>query len=285
MTLLLVFALLTGGLTALFLGVTIVAQGYLYQEPVSRLPLRAAAGGVLLGGFITLWAAIDKNKPGRYDTFFNFSPYTTSEFSEFEAVRWPAVGGALKTDANGKPLEEVVKFKRNPGGTQFVREGTSEVFILTGSDNSKSFMTGAIRVKGPGDPEPVRYNAIVDDDPRNKTKTYSRDDERRRFVEEKGERYVKMVQMGTLFVPSTATIVGSLALNFVLLVLWLVVMWPVLRYSLGHSLGLAAVGTLVTMLLLMPLLFKFNRSAAKPAPAPAPAVSALVAPGAPKMTA
>ena len=274
MTLLLVFVLLTGGLTALFLGVTIVAHGYLYQEPVSRLPLRAVAGGLLLGGFITLWAALDKSKPGKYDTFFNFAPYTTAEFTEFEAVRWPALGGALRTDASGKQVEEVVKYKRAPGGTQFVREGTNEAFILNGSDNSGSFMTGAVRVKGPNDPEPVRYNAIVKESAGGKSKSYTNE---RRFVEENGSRYIEAVQMGTLFVPSTATVAVSLFLNFLLFVLWLVVTWPVLRYSFGHALGLTAVGTLVTMLLLMPLLFKFNRSA-KPAPAPAPAPATSAAP-------
>lgn len=278
MTLLIVFVLLTGGLTALFLGVTIVAQGYLYQEPASRLPLRAVAGGVLLGGFITLWAVIDKNNPGRYDTFFNFSPYSTTEFTEFEAVRWPAVNGKLKTDASGNPVEVIVKFKRSAGGkgAAFLEEGTSNTFKPVGSDSvSGSYMTGAIRVKGPDDPEPVRYNALVKENPRTKAKEYTTE---RRFVEENGSRYVEAVQLGTLFVPSNRTIALSLLLNFALLVLWLVVTWPVLRYSFGHALGLTAVGTLVTLLLLMPLLFRFNRPP-EPKPAAAPPVSAEVPAG------
>lgn len=282
MTLLLVFVLLVGGLTALFLGVSIVAHGYLYQEPAPRLPVRAAIGGLLLGGFITLWASLDKSKPGRYDTFFNFAPYSTSEFTEFEAVRWPAVAGTLRTDPSGKVVEEVTKFKRAPGGTQFLREGTGEPFVLNGSDNSGSFMTGALRVKGPEDPAPVRYNASVKESAGGKSKSYTPD---RKFTEENGSRYVEAVQLGTLFVPSTSTVAISLLLNFVLLMLWLVVTWPVLRYSFGHALGLTVVGTLVTMLVLMPLLFRFNRAGPKPAPAPAaPAASALIVPGAPKMT-
>ncbi|AWM41712.1 hypothetical protein GobsT_71940 [Gemmata obscuriglobus] len=281
MTLLLVFVLLTGGLSALFLGVSIVAQGYLYQEAASRLPVRAAVGGLLLGGFITFWSALDKSNPGRYDTFFNFAPYSTAEFTEFEAVRWPAVAGVLRTDASGKTVEEVVKFKRAPGGTQFLREGTGEPFIMNGSDNSGSFMTGAIRLKGPEDPAPVRYNAIVKETAGGKSKSYTPE---RRFNEENGSRYVEAVQMGTLFVPSNKTVFLALLLNFVLLVLWLAVTWPVLRYSLAHALGLTAVGTLVTMLVLMPLLFRFNRPAAKPAPAPAPATTSVpVVTGAPKI--
>jgi hypothetical protein len=267
-SLLIVFALLTAGLTALFLGVTVVAQSYLYQEAAPRLPLRALAGGLLLGGFLTLWAYIDKNRPGQYDTFFNFSPYTTTEFTEFEAVRWTVGGdGKLKTDANGKETETVVKFKRSAGGkgSQFVEEGTNEAF----KTNTSQYMTGALRVKGPGDPEPVRYNALLKESPGTKTKTYT--GEERQFNEEKGSRYIKAVQLGTLFIPSTGTIVVSLLLNLALLLMWLVVTWPILRYSFAHALAFTAVGTLVTMLALVPLLFNFNRPAPKPAPAPAAA--------------
>jgi hypothetical protein len=97
-------------------------------------------------------------------------------------------------------VEEVVRFKRGAGGkdARFVREGTGEVFAT----NAGSYMTGAIRVKGPDDPEPVRYNAVVVEDPRTKAKSYPRGE--RRFVEENGSRYVEAVQLGTLFVPAPA---------------------------------------------------------------------------------
>lgn len=268
MTLLLVFVLLTVGLTALFLGGTIVAQGYMYTQAADFVPLRALVGGLLLGGFLTGWAMIDKNKPGKYDTFFNFSPYTTTEFTEFEAVRWPVEGGKFKTDASGNTVEAVVKFKRSAGGkgSQFVEDGTNEAF----KTHTGQYMTGAIRVKGPDDPEPVRYNAPVKERPNTKMKEYTQE---RRFVEEKGDRYVEAVQIGTLFVPSTGTIAVSLLLNFLLLVTWLVVAWPVLRYSFPHALALTAAGTLVTMLAVMPLLFKFNR----PVPPPPAAAQAALA--------
>ncbi len=263
MTLLLVFALMTVGLFALFLGGTVVLQGYLYQQPADRAPVRALAGALLLGGFLTLWAVIDKNSPGRYDTFFNFSGYTTTEFTEFEAMRWPLEAGKPKA---GGPAEEVVKFKRTAGGkgANFVEEGTNKAFELA----SQKHMTFAIRVKGPGDAAPVRYNVTIDEDPRTKSKVYAKE---QRFVEEKGSRYVEALQLGTLFVPSTRTVLLSLLLNFALFVMWLVVAWPVLRFALGHALGIAAVGGLTTMLVFMPLLFKYNRV---PAPPPAAAQAA-----------
>ncbi|MBP3958838.1 hypothetical protein J8F10_26630 [Gemmata sp. G18] len=263
MTLLLVFALLTVGLTALFLGGTVVAQSYMYQEAAPRLPVRALAGGLLLGGFLTLWTYIDKNRPGQYETFFNFSAYSTAEFTEFEAVRWTVAGGKFKTEADGKKSETIVKFKRTAGGkgATFVEEGTNENF----KTNTGQYMTGAIRVKAANDPEPVRYSAKVQESPGTKMETYTAD---RQFVEEKGDRYVNATQMGTLFVPSTKTLFVALLLNISLLLMWLVVTWPVLRYTFAHALGFTVVGTLVTMFALMPILFKYNRPEPKPAPEP-----------------
>ncbi len=267
MTLLLVFALLTVGLTALFLGGTIVAQSYMYQEAAPRLPLRALAGGLLLGGFLTLWTNIDKNRPGQYETFFNFSAYETTEFTEFEAVRWPVVGGKFKTEADGKETETIVKFKRSAGGkgASFVEEGTNKNFILTSGD----YMTGAVLVKTAKDPGPVRYDAKVQENSKTKMKTYTTE---RQFVEVNGDRYVNANQMGTLFVPSTKTLFVALLLNISLLLMWLVVTWPVLRFAFAHALGFTVVGTLVTMFALMPILFKYNR----PEPKPAPEATALV---------
>ena len=257
--LLLVFVMLTLGLFALFLGGSLVAQGYLYQQPAERLPVRALVAAALVGGFVTLWVLIDRRAPGRYDTFFRFEPVTTVEFPEFEAVRWMGNGGALKLDARGNPTETTVKFKRSVGGkgSQFVEEGSGNKFEMHGTTSAGGqYMVGAIRVKGPTDPEPVRYNATLKDDPRSKTKTYTPE---RKFVEEKGSRYVEAQQLGTLFVPSTGTIVLALLVNFMLLVVLLVAFWPVLRFSLGHAVVLAGAFAVVMMLGIMPILFKQNR--------------------------
>jgi hypothetical protein len=265
----LVFLMLTLGLFALFLGGAILAQGYLYQNPAEKMPLRAVAAAVLVGGFITLWVAIDRGSPGRYDTFFNFVPYTTTEFQEFEAVRWTGAGGKLTLDANGKPNEVLVKFKRAGKDAKFVEDGGTAPFQMNGSTpTGGQYMTGAIRVKGPNDPEPVRYEATLKEDPRTKEKTFAPET---RFLEEKGgSRYVESHKIGTLFVPSTGTIVGALALNLALFVVWLVACWPLMRFSFAHALILAGAFGMLTMLGVMPLLFKQNR-APKPPTTPAPA--------------
>ena len=267
MALFLVFLMLLIGLFALFLGGGIVAQGYLYQNPAARMPLRALAAAALVGGFVALWMLIDQRSPGRYDTFFNFSPHTTVELQEFEAVRWTGAGGKLKLDASGNPTETAVKFKRASGGkgTQFVEDGSGEPFKRNGTTSGGAqYMTGAIRVKGPGDADWVRYNATLKENPQTKEKTYPPDP---RFVEEKGSRYVEVHLPGTLFVPSTGTIVVSLVLNFALLLVWVLAFWPILRFSLGHALVFGGALALVTMLAVLPILFKQNRAPKVPAPA------------------
>ena len=62
-TLLLILFLITLLLFTLFLGGSLVAQGYLYQQPAERLPLRALSGAVLVGAFITIWVSIDRAAP------------------------------------------------------------------------------------------------------------------------------------------------------------------------------------------------------------------------------
>jgi|SRR5579883_769182 len=269
--LILVFLMTTMGLFALFLGGGLVAQGYLYQNPAERMPLRALIAAIVVAGFITLWVRIDRSAPGRYDTFFNFAPYSTAEFDEFEAVRWTGAGGKLKLDASGNPAESIAKFKRTAVG-KFVEENTGKPFELHGTTSSGAqYMVGAIRVKGPNDHDWVRYNANLKD---GKPKTNPEYVEPRRFVEEKGSRYVEAYQLGTLFIPSTGTIVLALFLNFMLFVVWLVAFWPILRFSLSHALIFTGAFALLTMLAVMPILFKQNR--AKPPPPPPTSEAALV---------
>ena len=273
MTLLLILVLLTLVLFALFLGGSLVAQGYLYQQPADRLPIRALAAALLVALFITFWVWIDQNNPRRYDTFFEFAPYTTREFTEFEAVRWVSPDGRqLKTDDAGNPVEVGAKYRRTTGGKAgaFLEEGTDAPFQLNGVNKTgESFMTAAIKLKPEPDGEPIRLNAQVKNDKRTGLPTYLPE---RRFVEDKGSRYVQADQLGVLYVPSTRTVVVALLINFLLFVVWLAAFWPILRFTLGHALALTAVMGIVTMMLVMPLLFKPNR-VAKPPEAAQAAVS------------
>ncbi len=90
----------------------------------------------------------------------------------------------------------------------------------------------------------------------------------RRFVEDKGSRYVELQKLGTLFIPSTGTITARADAEF-----------PTRRrvagsvlaglavLSLIHAVIFTGMFALATMLAVMPVLFKQNRIP-KPPPAP-----------------
>ncbi len=264
MTLLIILVLTTLVLFALFLGGSLVAQGYLYQAPADRLPLRSLIGALLIGLFITIWVWIDRRAPRRYDTFFEFAPYETKTFDEFDAVRWLSTdGSSFKADASGNKVEAEVKFKRGVGGqaNTFFEEGTTTPFHLNSvGKTGESYMTIAIKLKPDPNGDAVRFNARLNPD----KKSYAASAEGRRFDEERGSRYVHADQLGVLYVPSTGTIVLALFINVLHFVIWFAVFGPILQFTRGHAFVLAVSFGLITMILVMPLLFKPNRT--PPAP-------------------
>jgi hypothetical protein len=268
-TLLSILLLVTLVLFALFLGGSLVAQGYLYQEPADRLPVRALAAAVLLGAFIIMWVWIDRNHPRKYDTFFEFAPYERKEFTEFEAVRWISSDGVnLKSDESGKPIEVVINYKRSTGAKsdKFLERGTDQPFQLNGGTKTgEAFMTAAILVKPEPEGEAIRLDAQLKEDKRTQAKTYTPD---RRFDEQKGSRYVLADQLGVLYVPSTGTVAVALFINLLHFLLWFIAFWPILQFNRGHAFALTTLFGLVTMLLVMPLLFKPNRTPKPAAEAP-----------------
>jgi hypothetical protein len=277
-TLLITLVLITLVLFALFLGGGLMAQGYLYQEPANQLPLRALAGAVLASLFIIMWVMIDRGAPRKYDTFFQFSPYTTREFSEFEAVRWISPDGSkLKLDDSGKRVETTAKFKKGAGtpADKFVEETSGEVFLLNSTGKSgESYMTAAIRVKLEPDGEPIRFDAQTKND-RGATVNYAAPREGLRFVEQGGgERYIQADQLGVVYVPSTWGVILALLINLLHVVVWFIVFWPILQFTRGHAFVLTIVFSLVTMLALMPLLFERNRPRPQGAEAPRVALAA-----------
>jgi hypothetical protein len=268
--LMLTWLLVTVALLAVFWGGSLVAQGYLYNLPADRLPLRAAGAALLVGTFLALWVWIDKRSPGKYDTFFEFSGERATDFNEFEAVRWQAVRDgnkiAFKKNERGEKVEITSKVTRGGGKeAKFIDKLTDKPFVLNPStpQENAQLLTVAVVVKGE-DGNPVRYTAQIKEDDRTGA-TYVGGTAR--FVEANGSRYVRGDQMGKLFIPSTGTVVVALLINLLHLVVWFAAFWLILRFSWGHALGFAVAFGLVTMLAVMPLLFKPNRTAPAPAPA------------------
>ncbi len=276
MTLLIVFAAVAAALFALLWGLSLILQGALYNTPADHLPARAAVGAAVMAAFLTLWVSLDRKSPGRYGTFFEFSPYDSREFDEFEAVRWSADPAArargkqdVKKDADGKPLETVTKFRRGAGNkaAPFAEPGSNKPFHL----QEPGVMTAAIIAKADDAGPPVRFDAVIKKDDRTGV-VYATDE--KRFEEAKGSRYVNGVQPGVVFSSSTGAVFGAIALNVLHYALWFALFWPVLRFGVGPALLMAAGFGLVTMLLVMPVLFKPGRT---PAVVPVPVVPTALA--------
>ncbi|MBN9522102.1 hypothetical protein J0H58_26890 [bacterium] len=260
---LLTFALVFVALFALLWVVTAVGQAYFYEQTVSRLPLRAAGAALLVSSFLTFWVFLDRRSPGKYDTFFEFAPYSTTGFHEFDAVRWEANPGnqgkvELKKDAAGKPAEVVTHFKRSGGKTsRFVDDKAGKEFVL--SDGG--MLTAAVVLKPEGAAEAVRFDAVFREDKRTGAKTYpSKGNEDRRFAEPTGSRYVMLDQPGVLYIPSTGAVILALFINLMLYVVWFGAFWPILRFGAGFAFLLTLAFGLITMLAVMPVLFKPGRA-------------------------
>jgi hypothetical protein len=277
-TLLIILVLLTLVLFAIFLGGSLVAQGYLYQAPADRLPLRSLLGALLVALFITVWVWIDKRAPRKYDTFFEFAPYETKTFDEFEAIRWTSYDGTtFKKDASGNREEVVVKCKRGVGAkaNSFFEEATGDEYKLNGSTRTTAtaYITAALKLKPEPNSDVVRFSARLSPDQR----AYVSDQEGWRFDEEKGSRYILADKqtghvLGVVYIPSTGTVVLALLINVLHFVVWFAVFWPILQFTRGHAFILAVSFGLIMMILIMPLLFKPNRT---PPAAEAPKVAVV----------
>lgn len=267
---LLILVLCTLALFALFWGGSLIAQAYLYNEPADRLPIRALGAAALIAVFLTFWVWLDRRAPGKYGTFFEFTPYTTAKFDEFEAILWkadPASTARGKTPEllkgpDGKPAETAVKVRRRDGNRNapFVTPDNKE-FQLQGNN----VMTGGLRVTLPGSAEPVRFDAEIKQEASGATVYASATD--RRFSETTGSRYIFGNQLGVVYVPSTGSVIVALFVNLLHFVIWLAAIWLILRFTFGHALLFTFAFGLATMLLIMPLLFEPHRTrAAQAAP-------------------
>lgn len=257
MVLVVTLAVLTLAFTAAFWGLSLFLQGYLYSMPASRLPLRALTAGLAVACFLTMWTYFNTRaeSENKYGTFFEFDPTGTKDVKEFEAIRY---GIASKA-------ETTVPFKLQPGikDPKFV-DGAGKEFKL--ADAGGGYITVAMNVTD-ADGKKARFDAEMRDEPR-VGKVYSTDN--KIFKEQGGSRFLEGVKPHKVFAPSTGALVVAVALNILMFLAWFIAFWPILQYLTGHAVGLAFVFGLITMVVLMPLLFKLNKP-----PPPAPGVAML----------
>ena len=101
----------------------------------------------------------------------------------------------------------------------------------------------------------------------------------RTFREANGRRYIEFSQLGTpgpIQSPSRGAWIGAVLLNLAQFVIWFIVFWPILRFTSGVVLGLAAGFGVAVMLFAMPILFDRNKT---PLPPPVPSPALTNAPG------
>lgn len=236
---------------ALFWGLTLFIQRYLYNEPADKLPLRAAVAGLALGCFFGFWVYVNTRADGenKYGVIHQFSPNDRSApIAKFQAVRkYP----------NAK-REETVAFERQPvGAGQHYKSADGKDFAL----NTPDYLTIALLVDDAG--KPVRYEAVLQND------AYV--GEKYEFKEKDGGRVVEWsrpfdaAEPLSIVSPSGGTVFLALLLNVLHLVIWFAIFWPVLKFNVGHAILLAVVFCAMSTVLLMPLLFEANKVAKTPA--------------------
>ena len=263
MVLALTFVLLVSALALVFWGTTRFLQSYLYSEPADKLPVRALAAGLVVGGFVLLWTFVNTraDSENKYGTFFDFNPVGAKEVTAFEAVR--------RYPRRTEGAEETVAFKRKEGTKPAVfADESGAKFELT--NTSRGYLTVAL-ILDDGDGRKPRFNANLDP-ARANTYATAGGAANHQFDEDRGSRHLDGAFPSTVYAPSRGAVIAALGLNALMFVAWFAAFWPVLRYGSGHALGLAGACGVVTMLVLMPLLFKLNK--VKPAVVLPPAATA-----------
>lgn len=257
---------------ALFWGLTLFAQRYLYNEPADKLPLRAAVAGLLLGCSLTAWVYVNTRADGenKYGVIHQFSPNDTSgPLAKFQAER-------KKIDPNQKPVgDETVTFERQTTdkGLRYLPTspkptGEPKPFAVV----SATHYTVALLVED-ADKKTVRYEAVINDKQQYTGPKYT-------FQERGGGRTIELsrgqdadpAEAVAVVSPSGGAVFLAIALNVLHLVVWFIIFWPILKFNVGHALGFTVVFFAAFTVLVMPLLFDTNK-VAKPTLTATPATT------------
>lgn len=248
MSLLLTFLVLTAILIALFWGGTMFLQGWLYQAPADRMPLRAAIAGTAVAIFLTLWCWLDMKNPGKYESLLDFSSTEIKDYDEFLS---------LQKRQNG--TEDKVLYKKKHGS-----QGSANDFVNSSnkswSRNSSDFKVVAILIKEPGKEAPMRFNAnLVKVKQNGKEVEEFPPADTFRYVEEKGSRFMSGDNPGRVHRKKTGVFLGNLLLNGLHFVVWWMAFWLGVRFQIWHAFGFAFLMWLFTMVAVQPVLFGLNR--------------------------
>jgi len=217
-------------------GGSVFLQGWLYNDLANRLPLRALAGGAILSLFLTGWCAVYKADPGRFDTLVSFKTETLDgTYDEFQSIR-----------SVNKKEQKPVRFVRKGSSNDFESPETGKLWSRSDADG----MVVAILIKEKGHDQPTRFEANLDP----KTGNF-RPPEETRYETDGGRKYMDLSGLGKVYRKRTLAYVGNFFANLLHLAVWVAVLWPVMRFTLGHAIGIGLVAWGFTMLVVQPALF------------------------------
>jgi hypothetical protein len=204
---------------------------------------------LLVSCFTCLWVYLNTraSHPDKYGTFFEMKPGTIAELEEFEAVRLLGVKGP-----DGKQKEATVKFHWQPTGGRDGRGAFLEpVTNREYQRNTSDFQTIAVLVPN-ADGSKSRFDATMPGG------RYPPEGQEFLYVEQDGGRHLDGSNLRLMVVPNTGALIAAVLLNVMLFVVWFLAFWPVMRFTVGHALGLTAIFGAVSLFIVVPLLFEKN---------------------------
>ena len=172
--------------------------------------------------------------PGRFDTLYGFKTETLDgKYDEFDSIR-----------KVGKNELKPVKFLRRGATNEFESIDNRKLWNRSDADG----MVVAVLIHEKGNKQPTRFDANLTSDGRFRTP------EDTRYEADGGRRYMDLNGMGKVYRRRSMPILGNLFANFLHLAVWVIVLWPVMRFTLGHAVGIGLALWGVTMVL-QPALF------------------------------
>ncbi|HJZ90342.1 MAG TPA: hypothetical protein VKE40_05685 [Gemmataceae bacterium] len=235
MLLLTLFAALTIVVAAVLWLVSVLGQGWLYNDLARHLPLRALAGGAVMSLFLTAWCAIYRADPGRFDTLVSFkTERLEGTYDEFESIR-----------KVGKDEKKPVRFIRRGETNDFESAENRKPWNRSDADG----MVVALLIREKGKDQPTRFDANIKPDG-----TFPQPEDTK-FEADRGRRYMDQSGLGKVYRKRSMAVIGNLFANGLHLALWVAVLWPVMRFTLGHAVGFGLVLWGVTMIAVQPALF------------------------------
>jgi hypothetical protein len=220
---------------------TAILQGYWYDSPTDGIAWRATISGAIVGLFFAAWCGIEAKAPGKFDSFFNFTPRDTVIFDQFWSVR--------KSDRGTKEI--LYTKSRGDRGTVIYVDSDQRPW-----QRSLDGMMIAIIVEENG--QRKRFNAELDD----KGNFKSSEGRPLRYVEEGGSRYMTETALGQITPLRYGLLLGNLVWNLFHFVVWFACLWLVMQFQWQHALLLAGLAWLLFVLTIWPVVQERVRLAA-----------------------